>query len=50
MLEPAGIHAPRLAEYFGALIDYAEEAKWGKRSHDPRGGARAVRGRRGAAA
>jgi len=31
VLEPAGIRAPRLADYFGALIDYAETARWGKR-------------------
>ncbi len=31
VLEPAGIRAPRLADYFGALIDYAEAARWGKR-------------------
>jgi nucleoside-diphosphate-sugar epimerase len=30
MLGPAGIAAPRLADYFGALIDYAEAARWGK--------------------
>jgi long-chain acyl-CoA synthetase len=32
LLEPAGIRAPRLAEYFGRLIDYAEAVRWGKRS------------------
>ena len=31
VLGPAGIRPPRLAEYFGALIDYAEAARWGKR-------------------
>ena len=31
LLEPAGIRAPRLADYFGALIDYAEATRWGKR-------------------
>jgi thioester reductase-like protein len=31
LLEPAGIRAPRLADYFGNLIDYAEAARWGKR-------------------
>ena len=31
VLGPAGIQAPRLADYFGALIDYAEAARWGKR-------------------
>jgi thioester reductase-like protein len=31
VLEPAGIRAPRLADCFGALIDYAEAARWGKR-------------------
>jgi long-chain acyl-CoA synthetase len=31
VLEPAGIHAPKLADYFGHLIDYAEVARWGKR-------------------
>jgi thioester reductase-like protein len=30
VLEPAGIRAPRLADYFGALIDYAEATRWGK--------------------
>jgi thioester reductase-like protein len=32
VLAPAGISAPRFADYFGALIDYAEAAKWGKRA------------------
>jgi nucleoside-diphosphate-sugar epimerase len=32
LLEPAGIRPPRLSEYFGRLIDYAEAVKWGKRS------------------
>jgi len=31
VLEPAGIRAPRLADCFGALMDYAEAARWGKR-------------------
>ena len=31
-LEPAGISAPRLTDYFQTLIDYAEAARWGKRS------------------
>jgi len=31
VLGPAGIRPPRLADYFGALIDYAELARWGKR-------------------
>jgi thioester reductase-like protein len=31
-LEPAGIRPPRLTEYFGRLIDYAEAVRWGKRS------------------
>jgi thioester reductase-like protein len=31
LLGPAGIRAPRLADYFSRLIDYAEAAKWGKR-------------------
>ncbi len=31
VLEPAGIRAPRLADCFGNLIDYAEAARWGKR-------------------
>jgi nucleoside-diphosphate-sugar epimerase len=31
LLGPAGIRAPRLAEYFGRLLDYAERARWGKR-------------------
>jgi thioester reductase-like protein len=32
VLEPAGIRPPRLPDYFGRLMDYAELAKWGKRS------------------
>jgi thioester reductase-like protein len=32
VLEPAGISPPRLADYFGRLMDYAETVKWGKRS------------------
>jgi thioester reductase-like protein len=32
VLEPAGITAPRLGDYFQTLIDYAEAARWGKRS------------------
>jgi len=32
LLEPAGIRPPRLAEYFGTLMDYAEAARWGKRT------------------
>jgi thioester reductase-like protein len=32
LLEPAGIRPPRLADYFGRLIDYAEAVRWGKRS------------------
>jgi thioester reductase-like protein len=32
VLEPAGIRPPRLADYFGRLMDYAELVKWGKRS------------------
>jgi thioester reductase-like protein len=32
ILEPAGIRAPKLGDYFGALIDYAEQARWGKRA------------------
>ena len=31
LLAPAGIRAPRLTDCFGALIDYAEAARWGKR-------------------
>ncbi|MEA2311368.1 MAG: hypothetical protein QOE28_1336, partial [Solirubrobacteraceae bacterium] len=31
LLGPAGIHAPRLADYFSTLIDYAETARWGKK-------------------
>jgi thioester reductase-like protein len=30
VLGPAGLRPPRLADYFGTLIDYAEAAKWGK--------------------
>ena len=41
VLEPAGIRAPRLADCFGALIDYAEAARWGKRADEPPGRARA---------
>jgi thioester reductase-like protein len=32
LLEPAGICPPRLPDYFGRLIDYAEAVRWGKRS------------------
>jgi thioester reductase-like protein len=32
VLGPAGITPPRLADCFGRLIDYAEAARWGKRS------------------
>jgi hypothetical protein len=32
VLEPAGIRAPRLVDYFDRLMDYAETVKWGKRS------------------
>ena len=32
VLEPAGIRSPRLPDYFGRLMDYAELVKWGKRS------------------
>jgi thioester reductase-like protein len=31
VLEPAGIRPPRLTDYFGRLIDYAEAVRWGKR-------------------
>jgi long-chain acyl-CoA synthetase len=31
VLEPAGIHATKIADCFGNLIDYAEETRWGKR-------------------
>lgn len=31
LLEPAGIRCPRLAEYFGMLVDYAAATRWGKR-------------------
>ena len=31
VLEPAGIRAPQLTEYFQTLIDYAEAVRWGKR-------------------
>ena len=30
LLGARGLRPPRLAEYFGILIDYAEEARWGK--------------------
>jgi thioester reductase-like protein len=32
LLEPAGIRPPRLADYFGRLMDYAETVRWGKRA------------------
>lgn len=32
VLEPAGIRPPRLPDYFGRLMDYAESVRWGKRS------------------
>ena len=32
LLGPAGIRPPRLNDFFGRLIDYAEEVRWGKRS------------------
>lgn len=31
VLAPAGIEAPPLREYFGRLMDYAEQARWGKK-------------------
>jgi thioester reductase-like protein len=31
VLEPAGIRPPRLQDYFGRLMDYAEAVRWGKR-------------------
>jgi thioester reductase-like protein len=31
VLAPAGIEAPALADYFGRLMEYAEETRWGKR-------------------
>jgi thioester reductase-like protein len=31
VLDPAGVRAPRLADYFGTLMAYAERARWGKR-------------------
>ena len=31
VLGPAGIEAPPLREYFGTLMEYAAEARWGKR-------------------
>jgi long-chain acyl-CoA synthetase len=30
LLGPAGIRCPRLADYFGVLMDYARRARWGK--------------------
>jgi long-chain acyl-CoA synthetase len=30
VLGPAGIRPPRLADYFGRMIDYAEAVRWGK--------------------
>jgi thioester reductase-like protein len=32
VLAPAGIDAPPLRDYFGTLMDYAESARWGKRT------------------
>jgi thioester reductase-like protein len=32
LLESSGIRPPRLPDYFGRLIDYAEAVRWGKRS------------------
>jgi long-chain acyl-CoA synthetase len=32
VLGPAGIEAPVLRDYFGRLMEYAEAARWGKRS------------------
>ena len=32
LLAPAGIKPPRMTEFFGTLMDYAEEVRWGKRS------------------
>ena len=32
VLEPVGVRPPRLQDYFGRLMDYAETVKWGKRS------------------
>jgi hypothetical protein len=32
VLGPAGIAPPRATDYFGTLMDYAEAARWGKRS------------------
>ena len=32
VLGPAGIEAPVLRDYFGKLMEYAEAARWGKRS------------------
>jgi thioester reductase-like protein len=32
VLGPAGIEAPLLRDYFGRLMEYAEAARWGKRS------------------
>jgi hypothetical protein len=31
LLGPAGIRAPKMTEFFGTLMDYAEEVRWGKR-------------------
>jgi thioester reductase-like protein len=30
-LAPAGVRPPRMADYFGTLMDYAEATRWGKR-------------------
>jgi thioester reductase-like protein len=32
LLGPAGIKPPRMTDYFGTLMDYAEAVRWGKRS------------------
>jgi nucleoside-diphosphate-sugar epimerase len=32
VLGPAGIEAPNLRDYFGRLMEYAEAARWGKKS------------------
>ena len=32
LLAPAGIRPPKMADFFGRLMDYAEEVRWGKRT------------------
>ena len=36
LLEPMGIAAPRLEDYYGRIIEFARAARWGKRPARPR--------------